>query len=175
MEVSEMTMLLEPFSTLFEGSRQRQSAPWARAFTPATDLLVGEEEVRLVMDVPGLRTDDLEIELADGVLTVRGGRHYPYSEDSAHKLNRLERGYGRFERVLQVPKDLEPDALRASMSDGVLTLIVPLPQARKPHRIDITDGGAAAPAIEANAEDGHGTAEPSAERNGHRELAGTPG
>ncbi len=167
-----MTMLLEPFNTLFEANRGRPGAPTARAFMPPTDLLVGEEEVRLVMDVPGFKTDDLEIELADGVLSVRGERRYPYREDQAHKLNRLERGYGRFERLLQVPKGVEPDALRASMSDGVLTLIIPLPKARRPHRIEIADA-AGAGSIETTAGDDHDREQSTAQNNGHRELAGS--
>jgi HSP20 family protein len=173
MEVSAMTMLLEPFNTLFEANRGRPGGGGAaRAFMPATDLLVGEEEVRLVMDVPGFKADDLEIELADGVLSVRGERSYPYREDEAHKLNRLERGYGRFERLLQVPKAVEADALSASMSDGVLTIAIPLPKARKPHRIKIADGAGAA-SIETTAREDHDSEESMAENNGHRELAGS--
>jgi HSP20 family protein len=170
MEVSEMTMLLEPFSTLFDAGRQRPQNTWDRAFMPATDLLVGEEDVRLVMDVPGLKAEDLEIELADGMLAVRGERGYPYREDEARKLTRLERGYGRFERVLRVPKEVKPDALSASIEDGVLTLRIPLPQA-KPHRIEITSAGTTEP-IETSATDGRDPAEALAVDDGHRELAG---
>src|ERR1700761_1924541 len=170
MEVSEMTMLLEPFSTLFDTGRQRQQNAWDRAFMPATDLLVGEEDVRLVMDVPGLKAEDLEIELADGMLAVRGERGYPYREDEAQKLTRLERGYGRFERVLRVPKEVKPDALSASIEDGVLTLRIPLPQA-KPHRIEIASAGTTE-AIDTSATDGRDASEGVAENNGYRELAG---
>jgi HSP20 family protein len=170
MEVSEMTMLLEPFNTLFDPGRQRQGNTWDRAFMPATDLLVGEEDVRLVMDVPGLKAEDLEIELADGTLAVRGERGYPYREDEARKLTRLERGYGRFERVLRVPKEVDPDALSASIEDGVLTLRVPLPQAR-PHRIEIASPRTTE-AIDTSATDGRDAGEAVAENNGQRELAG---
>jgi HSP20 family protein len=172
MEVIEMTMLLEPFNALLEANRQRPGAASARAFMPATDLLVDEDDVRLVTDVPGLKPDDLEIELADGVLTVRGERSYPYREDQARKLSRLERGYGRFERVLQVPREVEPDALSASISDGVLTLSIPLPKARKPHRIEI-GADAGAETIETTAREDHGIEETKAEREGHREPAGS--
>jgi HSP20 family protein len=171
MEVSEMTMILEPFSTLFDSGRQRPQAGWSRTFMPTGDLLVGEEDVRLVMDVPGLKAEDLEIELADGLLSVRGERRYPYREDEAHKLNRLERGYGRFERVLRVPKEVEPSALSASIEDGVLTLRIPLPKAKKPHRIEITTPGTME-AIDTTATEGPASGEAVAENNGHRELAG---
>jgi HSP20 family protein len=165
-----MTMLLEPFSTLFDAGRPRRQTAWDRAFMPAADLLVGEEDVRLVMDVPGLKAEDLEIELADGILAVRGERAYPYREDEAQKLTRLERGYGRFERVLRVPKEVEPDALSASIEDGVLTLRIPLPQAR-PHRIEIASPGTTE-AIDTTATDGRDSGEAVAENNGQRELAG---
>lgn len=162
-----MTMLLEPFNTLFDSGRQRQQNTWDRAFMPASDLLVGEEDVRLVMDVPGLRAEDLEIELADGMLAVRGERGYPYREDEARKLTRLERGYGRFERVLRVPKEVDPDALWASIEDGVLTLRIPLPQAR-PHRIEIASPGATE-AIDTTATDGRDRDEAVAGNDGHRD------
>ena len=171
MEVSDLTMILEPFSTLFDSGRQRPHAGWSRAFVPAGDLLVGEEDVRLVIDVPGLKAEDLEIELADDMLRVRGERRYPYREDEGHKLNRLERGYGRFERVLRIPKEVEPSALSASIEDGVLTLRIPVPQSRKPRRIEVSSPGTME-AIDTTATDGQASGEAVAENNGHRELAG---
>jgi len=138
-----MTMLLEPFGSLFETPRQRQlRADRSRAFFPAADLVASEEEVTLVMDVPGFKTDDLEIELNDGVLRIRGERRYPYASEGGRSIQRLERGYGRFERALQVPKDVDPSALTAAIEDGVLTLRIPVPEARKPHRIAIRSGDA---------------------------------
>ena len=165
-----MTMLLEPFSTLFDTGRQRPQTGSDRAFLPAADLLVGEEDVRLVMDVPGFKAEDLEIELADGVLSVRGERRYPYGEDEARKSSRLERGYGRFERVLRIPKGVEPEALSASIEDGVLTLHIRLPKA-EPHRIEIASPGTR-DAIDTTATEAGESAEAVAENNGHRELAG---
>ncbi len=166
-----MTMLLEPFSTLFDPGRQRPQTGSDRAFLPAADLLVGEEDVRLVMDVPGFKAEDLEIELAEGMLSVRGERRYPYGEDEARKLSRLERGYGRFERALRIPKAVEPEALVASIEDGVLTLRIPLPRA-KPHRIEIASPGTMETS-DTTAADGRDPGEVVAENNnGHRELAG---
>ena len=51
-------------------------------------------------------------------------------------------GFGKFERVLRVPGGLDPDAITASMANGVLTLHIPVPEARKPRRIEIATGGA---------------------------------
>jgi len=170
-----MTMFLEPFGSLFETPRRRPlPVDRARTFFPAADLFASEEQVTLVMDVPGLRSEDVEIEVSDGTLRIRGERRYPYtSEQSGRTMHRLERGYGRFERVLQVSKDIDPGALTASIEDGVLTLRIPVPEARKPHRIEIRSGDDQR-VIDAewSTAGGHQDGEESDEDRGDRELAG---
>ena len=111
-----------------------------RAFLPPTDLIVSDEEVAVAMDVPGLNADTLEIELTGDILTVRGERPYPQLNQQSTQWYRIERGYGKFQRTLQVPKGLDPDAVTASMADGVLTVHLPVPEARKPRRIQIVNG-----------------------------------
>lgn len=141
--------LFEPFAPLFELSREldRRVASGAAApsFAPPADLVVTDDEVTVVMDVPGVKTDDLTIELQDDVLTVRGERPLPAhveDEQSEHQVRqRLERGFGKFERVLRVPQGLDPDKITASMANGVLTLHIPKPESRKPRRIEIKSGG----------------------------------
>lgn len=169
-----MTMLLEPFGSLFETPRQRQlRTDRGRTFFPAADLVASEEEVTLVMDVPGLKSEDLEIELSDGILRIRGERRYPYaSEQAGRTIHRLERGYGRFERTLQLPKDVDPSALTAAIEDGVLTLRIPVPEARKPHRIEIRSGETQR-VIDAewSTEGGHRDSGESDEERGDREFA----
>ena len=108
-----------------------------RSFLPPADVSVTDEQVTVVMDVPGLTASELDIELLGDQLTVRGERAYPGGDDEGRRWQHLERGFGRFERVLQVPQGLDPDAVVASLTDGVLTLVIPMPEARKPHRIAI--------------------------------------
>ena len=153
-----MTVLFEPFAPLFELSRgmDRLLAPSGtalRPFVPAADVVVTDDDVTVVMDVPGLKVDDLQIELVDDVLTVRGERAYPYDtgKDDARVWQRLERGFGAFERVLRVPKGLDANDITASIADGVLTLHLRKPAARQPHRIEITSG-ATQPALETQGE-----------------------
>jgi len=133
------TMLFDPFASWLEsGRRTLTESSSLRTFMPPTDLLSGERDVKVVMDVPGLTADDLQIELTDGMLAVRGERRYPYREhEDSHELNRLERGFGRFERILRVPRDVDPGGVEASLEDGVLTLSIPLPDSRRPHRIEV--------------------------------------
>jgi HSP20 family protein len=146
-----MTTLSEPFSPLFELSRELDRAftrSEPRTYFPAADVVVTDDDVRVDMDVPGLSVDDLEIELVDDALTIRGERAYPYATDEEGKYvwQRLERGFGRFERVLRLPRGLDAEQIEASIHDGVLTLNLPKPEAHKPRRIQITTG-AAQPAL----------------------------
>jgi HSP20 family protein len=160
------TMLMDPFASWLEQGRRSIAAPGPRAFMPPTDLLSGERDVKVVMDVPGFTVEDLEIELADGTLAIRGERRYPYhGDEDPHELNRLERGFGRFERTLRVPRDVDPGAIEASIDAGVLTLSIPLPASRRPHRIEVR--GPRPGAIEIG--DREGAAR---EGDGTRELAG---
>jgi HSP20 family protein len=140
-----MTTLLEPFSPLFEFSREFDrmfSRGELRSYVPAADLLVTDDDVKVFMDVPGLSVDDLEIELVDDALTIRGERAFPYAtgENGQHVWRRLERGFGKFERTVRLPKGLDADKIDASMDKGVLTLSLPKPEAHKPRRIQITMG-----------------------------------
>jgi HSP20 family protein len=154
------------FNSLFDLTRD--SLPFAngmtRAFLPPADLIVTADAVTVTMDVPGLNAESLEIELNGEILTVRGERHHPQFDGTNAKWARFERGYGKFQRTLQVPKGLDPDTVSATISDGVLTINLPLPEAHKPRRIQIT-GATQQPAIEASGkwEDFSTSAEPVAE------------
>jgi HSP20 family protein len=94
------------------------------------------------MDVPGLSADKLDIELENDVLTVRGERPSPYvTEGEQRAWQRIERGFGRFERSLRVPQGLDPEAVAAELVDGVLTIRIPKPETAKPRRVEIKPAG----------------------------------
>jgi HSP20 family protein len=111
------------------------------AFLPPADVLVSNDGVTIHMDVPGLGRDRLDIDLENDVLTIRGERPYPYPTDDAERVvRRVERGFGRFERSLRVPRGLDAEAIDASLHDGVLTLRIPRPASQKSQRIEIKEG-----------------------------------
>jgi HSP20 family molecular chaperone IbpA len=87
------TMLVEPFAPWLRDLSQALQGQGAPApFVPPADVLVDDEAVTVYMDVPGLRSEDLEVELENDILTVRGERPYPYSrEDGGAAVQRIER------------------------------------------------------------------------------------
>lgn len=133
-----MTALVEPYPAWLRdidrlfSVQQRQ----ASQFTPPADVLVDDDGVTVHMDMPGIRASDLEIELQNDTLTVRGQRPYPY-EGMEAAVRHVERGFGRFERSLRVLPGLDPDTVAAEMHDGVLTMRIPKPEQLKPHRIEV--------------------------------------
>lgn len=131
-----MTALIEPSPpSLRDINRFVSSDTQVSRFVPPADVLVTDEGVTVHMDIPGVRPEAVEVELENDILTVRGERPYPYADDGA--VRRVERGFGKFERTLRVARDLDPNAIEASMTDGVLTLRLPKPESLKPRRIQI--------------------------------------
>jgi HSP20 family protein len=133
------TTLVEPFAPwLRELGQVLNNQGTAGAFVPPADVLIDDDGVTVYMDVPGLRSENLDIELENDILTVRGERPFPYTRENGRgPVRTIERGFGRFERTLRVPRGLEPDSVEASLSDGVLTLRIPKPETMKPRRIEI--------------------------------------
>ena len=87
-------------------------------------------------DLPGLKKDDIHIELRNSVLTLRGERRDEHEEkkDSYH---RVERTFGSFERSFRVPEGVTEKDIHAKYTDGVLELSIPAPAAKEPKAIEI--------------------------------------
>jgi HSP20 family protein len=133
--------LVEPFPPILRELGQVMQGQSVGAFVPPADLLIDDAGVTVYLDVPGLRSENLEIELENDVLTIRGERPFPYPrEDGKGPVRSIERRFGRFERSMRVPPGLDPEAIEASLSDGVLTLRIPKPETMKPRKIEIKAG-----------------------------------
>ena len=125
-----MALWLDPFAPLLTPLQQ------TAAFLPPVDVTVSDSDLVLTMDLPGLTVDDVEIELTDGFLTVRGERKRPEVAEGGSFIT-TERPYGRFERQITVPEGVDPESITASLDNGVLSLIVPQPQQKKAKTITI--------------------------------------
>ena len=138
---SEMNRL---FSTFFEGNGETGARRWA----PAMDVVEAEDHLVLEADLPGLSEDDVNIEVRDNVLTISGERRTE-REDSRRGYHRVERAFGSFARSLTLPDGIDPDRIEASFDRGVLSVKIPKPKERKPHRIEI--GGGSGGTVEGSA------------------------
>ena len=105
-------------------------------FLPAADLAVSDSDLVLTLDLPGLTAEDLEIEVRDDALIVRGERRPREAGDGTSYVY-AQRPVGSFEHRIQIPSGVDADAITASVEHGVLSLIVPKPEPAKPRKIQI--------------------------------------
>jgi HSP20 family protein len=110
-----------------------------RRWIPAMDLVETPEHFVLKADLPGMTHEDVSIEVEDRVLTIAGERKAEH-EDRKEGFVRVERAFGSFRRQLTLPEGVDPEALAATFTNGVLVLRIPKPEERKPRRVQISVG-----------------------------------
>jgi HSP20 family protein len=113
-----------------------------QAWTPAVDVFETKDAIVLKAELPGLRTEDVDVEIDDNVLTVSGERTFTDTVEEGHYY-RLERNYGRFSRSLTLPQGIRADEVSATFADGVLEVRVPKAEEAKPRKVAIAAGGGA--------------------------------
>ena len=117
---------------LFDRALQRFQAPSfnpsegfvANLMKPNVDIKEGQKSYTISVEVPGVEEDDVKLELANGVLTIRGEKKYE-KEEKDENYHCVERSYGSFKRVLSLPKDSNVESIEAEFEKGILTIEVP--------------------------------------------------
>jgi len=94
------------------------------AWIPRIDVKSTGDDLVIYAEVPGIERDDIDVEVTDGVLTIRGERTAATEKSDEGWLIR-ERSYGSFERSLVLPEGIDPDKITADYRDGLLELHVP--------------------------------------------------
>src|SRR5579875_135094 len=118
----EVNRLFEDFWRDFDGVGS--SLPYSFAY-PRIEVSETEREVKVEAEIPGMDEKDVEVLLQDGTLILRGERRGE-SEDSSRRMS--ERYYGRFERRIALPVEVEADKVGATYAKGVLTVTLPKSQ-----------------------------------------------
>jgi HSP20 family protein len=115
---------------------REDSASSIATWTPAVD--IKEEEDRFVVseDIPGVDTNEIEVSMKDGVLTVKGERTQE-SKEEKDGYRRVERISGSFYRRFVLPDTTDADNISANYNKGVLELVVPKKPLAKPKCIDV--------------------------------------
>lgn len=116
---------------------------FAGAGAPSIDVRETENTYEIEADLPGVDEDDINVELADNVLTLRGEKRYERDdEDRKGGYHVMERSYGSFARSIPLPFDVDPDAVEAVFKNGVLKLSIPKPPeiAAKTRKIAVKRG-----------------------------------
>ena len=113
------------------------------AWTPRVDVITKDNTLVTRVDLPGMKKEDVSVEVADGMLTLSGERKKEIKEEKDNYY-REEREYGRFCRTVPLPKGVKADDVKATFANGVLEVAIPLPAAIEPkaQKIEVGDGAA---------------------------------
>jgi HSP20 family protein len=104
-------------------------------WVPAADLCETGDRYILTMEVPGLRRDEVQLDVRGDTLTIRGQR--PAQASCPGRYHQLERGQGQFCRSFRFTLPVSADAIAAELTDGVLTVTVPKATPTEARRIDV--------------------------------------
>lgn len=127
------------FDAFFQGRGNRGQSDGLQRWIPPMDLTERGDEYLLRADLPGLSSEDVEIEVKDDVLTISGERRSEH-EDKGEGFHRIERSFGRFSRSLDLPAGIDPDSVSAHFENGVLEVRVPKPAEAQPTKVAIGSG-----------------------------------
>jgi HSP20 family protein len=127
-----MNRLFEQTLTRSRGEEGVSATTW----TPAVDIYETTDTIVMKAELPGVAREDIQIQIDDNTLTLRGERRFSKDVHEESYL-RIERAYGSFHRSFTLPAGVRQDKVRAVFKDGVLELNLPKAEEAKPKRIAI--------------------------------------
>ena len=129
----EVDRLFEDFMGDFRGFRPRGGF-WGDGggeLVPKVDVCETDKEVEVTADMPGIDEKDIDVTLANGILTIKGERKSESEEkDEKKSYHRVERTYGLYTRSIPVPAEIDEEKVKADFTKGVLKIT--MPKAEKP-------------------------------------------
>jgi len=125
------------FGRLLSSSGRDNGTQFLEGWFPAVDLYEDKDNLVVRAEVPGMKKEDIEISLHDGYLTLSGERKGEEKSETAEKY-RSERWLGRFHRTISLPCRVEADKIKATYTDGILTVNLPKAEEAKPKQIPVT-------------------------------------
>jgi HSP20 family protein len=135
----EMDRVFEDF-----GFGRRLARPFWRetgadVWAPEIDVFQKNNELTIRADLPGLKREDVSVDITDDEVCIQGERKHE-REEEREGYYRSERGYGGFCRVIRLPEGTITEQAKANFKDGVLEITIPAPPAPKGRRLEIAEG-----------------------------------
>ena len=115
--------------------------PWERSvsevLSPNVDVIEEKDAYRLQAEIPGMDKKDITVEVADGVLSIKGEKKEERVEKDKNRYYHYERSFGQFKREFKLPEGVDPEQVEAKYSNGVLELVLKKTEKAKPKQVDI--------------------------------------
>ena len=137
----DLLAIQERMNRLFDETLQRTRSRdeediSAGLWAPPVDIYETENEIVLKAELPEIDQKDIEIKVEDSTLTIRGERKFE-QETKKENYHRIERAYGKFSRSFSLPNTIDQEKIKASYKDGILKLVMPKREEKKPKQITV--------------------------------------
>lgn len=119
---------------------QRTGSSWV----PAVDVRENQREIALDVELPGIKAEDVEVNVDNGLLTITGEKRAERKEEDEGRYHLVERSYGSFLRSFTLPQGVDEQQISADFDDGVLHVRIPKEALPQPRRIEVGRGQARA-------------------------------
>lgn len=138
--IGELDRIRQEIDDMFDPTGGRFFSPGRGIFDrdvgPALDVVEREDDFLVAVDLPGVSIEDLDVTVADNVLTLKGEKKVSH-EDTKGKVYRKETWEGGFQRTVGLPRGVDPGAIAAQMRDGILEITLPKREEAKPRQISV--------------------------------------
>lgn len=138
--VKDLLSLQQEMGRLFDrtfSAEGKSPLGWAAGtWAPAIDMYENDSELVVTAELPGLSAKDIDISLKDNILTLKGEKKFS-EEVKEENYYRVERRYGSFQRLIDLPTTVKKDKIKASFREGVLKVTLPKVEAERPKEIKV--------------------------------------
>jgi HSP20 family protein len=137
----ELASLQNRVNNLFQdyGRNNQEELTTSGSFIPAVDVYEDEHKVTLKLEVPGVNEQDLDVQVENNTLTIRGQRKFE-KEEKEENFQRIERRYGSFSRSFTLPNTIDTESVKASYENGILKIELAKREEAKPKQIKVSVG-----------------------------------
>ena len=116
------------------GNRQAEGVD--TSFAPAVDVAETDHTLEFYVEVPGLEKDQLDIRVVNETLVIGGERRF--EQTGSDTYHRIERAYGKFQRLFSLPTAVDTEKVKATLKNGVLHVVLAKSESAKPRQIQIS-------------------------------------
>ncbi len=107
------------------------------SLVPAIDLHENDNSYTVKAEIPGVKKEDIDVTVQDGVLTINAESRYEHEDKQDGRVIRQERRFGKYVRSIRLGKDIDEEKVKANYKDGVLELELPKVEEVKPKKISV--------------------------------------
>jgi len=135
--LDRLASLRDEMNRLFDFSWPSRDSGLFSGWSPAVDIYDDKDSFLVTCELPGMKKDEIDISLHDGVLTIAGERKQEREVGEGDAF-RSERYFGKFQRSVTLPTGVDSGKVKASYKDGVLHIELPKSEEAKPRHIDVS-------------------------------------